>query len=203
MAGVEYEVEQDPIDIIEQTENAVGKVEYPAEYASYVNYPTAYSGDNAPPFEPIFEWVKRKWGDLSSGLKSAALENVKDPGSVSKTEHQKKVAWVVVRSIGDSGTEGLYFAERSMKFGKDNADAVAAKYEDSDDPLAPYKAVVDITDLTFQHSQDIISGDRQVDTDKEEASAFDEGFLKRSGTREYSQDGDSTSEGDWSGGVPD
>ncbi|AGC34495.1 hypothetical protein HVTV-2_gp127 [Haloarcula virus HVTV-2] len=202
MAGVEYEVEQDAVDVIEQTENAVGKVEYPAEYASYVNYPTNYKGDSAPPFEPIFEWVKRKWGDLSTGLKNAALENVNDPGSVTKKEHQKKVAWVVVRSIGDSGTEGLYFAERSMKFGKDNAQKVAQKYENSNDPLAPYKAVVDITDLTFQHSQDIISGDQKVDTDKEESSAFDEGFLKRSGTREYTQDGEGAESGDWDGGVP-
>lgn len=203
MAGVEFEVEQDPIDIIEQTENAVGRVEYPAEYASYVNYPTVYKGDSQPPFDPIYEWVKRKWADLSSGLKDAALQNVKDQGSVTTKEHQKKVAWVVVRSIGDTGTEGLYFAERSLKFGKDKADAVAQKYEGSNDPLAPYKAVVDITDLTFQHSQDIISGDRQVDTTKEEESAFDEGFLKRSGMREYTQDGNQQRKGDWDGGVPD
>jgi len=203
MAGVEYEVEQDAVDIIDQTANAVGKVEYPAEYASYVNYPTDYAGDSEPPFEPIHEWVKRKWGDLSTGLKNAALENVDDPGSVTQKEHKRKVAWVVVRSIGDSGTEGLYFAERSLKFGKDKADAVAQKYENSNDPLAPYKAVVDITDLTFQHSQDIISGDRKVDTDKEDASAFDEGFLKRSGMREYDQDGDMSGKGDWKGGVPD
>lgn len=203
MAGVEYNVEQNAVDIIEQTENAVGKVEYPAEYASYVNYPTSYKGDSQPPFEPIYEWVQRKWGDLSQGLKDAALENVKDPSSVTIKEHKKKVAWVVVRVIGDTGTEGLYFAERSMKYGKDNAEKVAKKYENSGDPLAPYKAVVDITDLTFQHSQDIISGDKKVDTDKATSSAFDEGFLKRSGTREYTQDGDTAGKGDWSGGVPE
>lgn len=197
MAGVEYNVRQDPVDIIEQTENAVGKVEYPAEYASYVNYPTEYAGDSKPPFEPIYEWVQRKWNDLSQGLKDAALENVEDKGSVSVEEHKRKVAWVVVRVMGDKGTDGLYFAERSLKFGKDNAEKVAEKYENSNDPLAPYKAVVDITDLTFQHSQDIISGDTG------DESAFDEGFLKRSGTREYTQDGDISGSGDWDGGVPD
>lgn len=203
MAGVEYEVEQDAVDIIDQTANAVGKVEYPAEYASYVNYPTEYTGSSQPPFDPIHEWVKRKWGDLSQGLKDAALENVEDPSSVSQKEHKRKVAWVVVRVMGDKGTEGLYFAERSLKHGKDKADAVAKKYENSNDPLAPYKAVVDITDLTFQYSQDLISGDKNVDTDKEEASAFDEGFLKRSGTRTYDQDGDADTSDKWDGGVPE
>lgn len=203
MPSVEYEVEQDAVDVIEETENAVGKVEYPAEYASYVNYPTEYAGDSQPPFEPIHEWVDRKWGDLSQGLKSAALENVENPSSVTTKEHKRKVAWVVVRTMGDKGTEGLYFAERSLKHGKDKAEAVAQKYENSNDPLAPYKAVVDMVDLTFQHSQDIISGDQSVDTQKEESSAFDEGFLKRSGNREYDQDGDLSGKGDWDGGVPE
>jgi len=203
MPGVEYETHQDPIDVIEETENAGGRVEYPAEYAAYVNYPTTYKGDSQPPFDPIHEWVQRKWGDISDGLKDAALENVEDPSTVTVKKHKRKVAWVVVRTIGDDGTEGLYFAERSLKFGKDKAQAVANKYENSNDPLAPYKAVVDLTDLTFQHSQDIISGDRQVDTNKEESSAFDEGFLKRSGTREYTQDGDVSTSGDWDGGVPE
>lgn len=197
--AVEYDVEADPTDIISQTEDAAGKVEYTADYAGAVNYPTEYSG-SSPPFEPIHEWVQRKWGDLSGGLKQAALENVENPSDISTKKHKEMVAWVVVRSIQDTGTEGLYFAERSLKHGQDNAEAIAKKYENSDDPLAPFKAVRDTTQLSFQHSQDIISGDVETGDDDDE-SAFDEGFLKRSGQAYFDVDGDvDGDDGDWDGG---
>lgn len=195
---VEYETNTEKLDRIESTGDASGTVEYSANYAAAVNYPTAYSG-SSPPFEDIHAWVKRKWGDLSSGLKDAALEGVKDPSSISTAEHQKKVAWVVVNSIKDNGTEGLYFAERSLKFGQDKADKIAAKYEGTDDPLAAFKAVRDLTQLSFQHSQDIISGDVETGEDGSE-SAFDEGFLKRSGTTDISKKGGIDEKGDWTGG---
>ena len=163
-----------------------------------MNYPTEYTG-SPPPFEPIHEWVQRKWGDLSSGLKQAALENVDNPSEITTKKHKEMVAWVVVRSIQDTGTEGLYFAERSMKHAEDNAEAIAQKYENSDDPLAPFKVVRDTVHLSFQHSQDIISGDEETADDGSE-SAFDEGFLKRSGTTYIDQQGDLDDEGDYDGG---
>jgi hypothetical protein len=138
---------------------AAGRVAYTADYAEYVNYPTAFAGSQ-PPFDPLREWVDRKWPDLDGGLKDAALAEGMEANSGA---HKAAVTWIVIHAIAENGTEGVFFAERSLEEGKRKADALAAKYEGSDDPEAGRKLVEDALDLMFARSQDIVS-DEASDT---------------------------------------
>ncbi len=142
-----------------------GSFGYSVNYAKYVNYPTSYSG-TAPPFDPIRKWVGRKWNDLDAGLKQAADPN----DSLSTADHKDAVAWIVVQAIAENGTEGVYFMERSVGEIERQAEAFAQRYENSEDPHAPFKIVRDVTDAAFGISQDIIA-----------AEATDTGNLLQSG----------------------
>jgi hypothetical protein len=128
-----------------------GSFGYTVDYAKYVNYPTSYSG-TAPPFEPIRKWVHRKWNDLDAGLKETAFRE-----GMTQEEHKDAVAHVVQKAIAENGTEGVYFAERAVAEVERQAEAFAARYENSEDPHAPFKIVRDVTDAAFGISQDIIA----------------------------------------------
>ena len=116
-ANVTIEFEPDKIDQLFENLQVVAKVGYTADYAGYVEFPTSYAG-TSPPFEPLFEWVDRKWNDLDSGLKDIPLEGDSGPRPGSR-EHKEQVAWIVVMSIADTGTEN-----RSHKRVTDAATAI-------------------------------------------------------------------------------
>lgn len=125
-------------------------VTYTAEYAQYVEFPTAYAGTQ-PPFQPIHEWVDRKWSDLSSGLKEAGLP------AANRAEQKRNVAWVVVKAIAKNGTEGVHFGQRGLDAAARAAPSIAREYEGSSDPEAPQKIVAEVAEVGFNKSQAIIS----------------------------------------------
>lgn len=142
--------------------DVVARVGYTADYAPYVEFPTEYTG-SPPPFEPLHEWVVRKWNDLDDGLKDLA-----DGDTIA--ERQRQVAWIVQASIGDSGTDGVYFLNRGFEAAKQASRQFLEAYEDSNDPEAARKSFVDTVDFAFEISQDIIADE-----------ASDRGTLLQSG----------------------
>lgn len=133
-------------EMIKQME-AGALVSYTASYAKYVEFPTSYAGTQ-PPFDPIFEWVDRKWPDLSDGLTT-------DSQGAPLTRRQ--VAWKVVNIIAEHGTEGVYFGRRGLDTAKQAAPSIAGQYEGSNDPQAPEKIVAEVAETGFNKSQAIIS----------------------------------------------
>lgn len=170
MAG-EVRVQEADVNISElfaQTE-AAALVNYSVEYAKYVEFPTSYAGTQ-PPFDPIYEWVQRKWSTLSGGLKQ---------GAQGQPLTQRQVAWKVVNIIAEHGTEGVYFGRRGLDAAKQAAPSIAAQYEGSNDPNAGKKIVQEIATTGFNKGQAIISQE-----------ATDTGNLLQSGSIEIVDDPD-------------
>lgn len=151
MAG-EVRVKEGDVNVSEMISemDSGAVVTYTAEYAQYVEFPTAYAGTQ-PPFDPIHEWVDRKWGDLSQGLKEAGLP------AANRAEQKQNVAWVVVKAIAANGTEGVFFGQRGLDAAKAAAPAIARQYEGSSDPNAPEKIVTEVVEVGFNKSQAIIA----------------------------------------------
>lgn len=193
MADVSASFDGTALDEIIEGFRVRGRFGYTVNYAKYVNYPTSYAGTQ-PPFDPIRGWVDNKWADLSPGLKRAAIPEESDrPDSeafdreetrLSTEDHKDRVAWIVVHAIAENGTDGVYFMERSVGEVERQAEAFAARYQNSEDPNAPFKIVRDVTDAAFGISQDIIADE-----------ATDEGNLLQSGFVEVEEiDGTETFE---------
>lgn len=136
---------------------AEGSFGYTTDYAGHVNYPTEYSG-SPPPYTPIRKWVHRKWNDLDAGLKDYAHRE-----GMSRDAHKDAVAHIVRNAIAENGTSGVYFMERSVEQVKQVWEQLAAPYENTDDPDAPYKILRDVLDYAFGYSQDIVA-DESSDT---------------------------------------
>lgn len=147
-------------------------VGYGADYAAYVEFPTSYTGTQ-PPFEPIFEWVQRKWNDLDPGLRAAGEEQADTIEGA-----QRAVAWIVVTSIAESGTDGVYFLNRGFEAAKQAGEQFLESYEGTDDPEAARKAISQTVDFAFEKSQEIVA---------EEAT--DRGQLLQSGFVVVEQEG--------------
>lgn len=144
-------------------------INYSVEYAQYVEFPTAYSG-SPPPFEPIFDWVDRKWNDLGSGIKTDD-----DGEEMTKEEVARRVQF----GIAKNGTDGVYFGSRAVEKGEANAPSVLASFEGSGDPEANQKALAEVANGIFRESQRII---------REEA--VDTGNLLQSGSIEWFESAD-------------
>lgn len=171
MAG-EVRVEEGEMNISEQIRQMEGAavVTYTAEYAPHVEFPTSYAGSQ-PPFQPLYEWVQRKWPDLSGGLKDAGLP------APNQEQQQRNVAWVVVKSIAANGTDGVYFGRRGLDAAKQAAPSIAQQYEGSNDPQAAEKIVAEVGEVGFNKGQAIISQE-----------ATDTGNLLQSGSIELVDD---------------
>lgn len=172
MARVEVtagDVDWDVSDLVERLE-AEGSFGYTTDYAEWVNYPTAYTG-SPPPFKPLRKWTHRKWNDLDEGLKDAAFRE-----GMTASQHKDAVANMVRFAVAENGSEGVYFMERAVERAKANADAIAAQYENSEDPDAGYHLLVDLLDYAFGQSQDIVADE-----------ASDTGNLLQSGYVDVSQ----------------
>lgn len=178
-ANVTINFDAGKIDQLFENLDVVAKVGYTTDYAGYVEFPTSYAG-TSPPFEPLFEWVDRKWNDLDSGLKDIPLEGDSGPRPGSR-EHKEQVAWIVVMSIADTGTDGVFFLRRGFEAAKQAAEQFAASYEGTNDIDAARKIFEDTFDFAFQTSQDIVADE-----------ASDRGNLLQSGFVFVSRSGDQT-----------
>lgn len=184
-ANVTVEFDTSKIDDLFENFDVVAKVGYTADYAAYVEFPTEYTG-TSPPFQPLHEWVLRKWEDLNDDLKDVPLETTQD-GTVSPTpnspEHKRQVAWVVVMSIADTGTDGVFFLRRGFEAAKQAATQFAQHYEGTDDPDAARKIFTRTFDYAFSTSQDIVADE-----------ASDRGTLLQSGYVMVQRRGETTYE---------
>lgn len=162
MPNVNATYRRGKLDALFENLNVVMVVGYTADYAPYVEFPTSYTG-TAPPFEPIYEWVSRKWNDLDSGLKDMASGDT-------VTERKKQVAWIVQAAIAENGTDGVFFLSRSFEAAKQASEQFLDAFEGSDDIEAAPKAFKETAEFAFETSQSIIA---------EEAS--DTGTLAKSG----------------------
>lgn len=171
-ANLAVEFEHEKIERLFDELDVVATVSYSADYAAYVEFPTEYTGSQ-PPFDPLHEWVQRKWNDLDDALKDVPLEETEggdirpEPGS---DEHIRQVAWVVVMSIADDGTDGVYFLRRSFEAAKDAGEQFLEQFEGSDDIEAPRKIFERTFDFAFEQSQRIVADE-----------ATDRGTLLQSG----------------------
>lgn len=186
MAGATVSVEFDTSKLDDLFENldVVAKVGYTADYSAYVEFPTEYAGSQ-PPFEPLYEWVVRKWNDLDQGLKDVPLRSDGGP-EPNSTEHKRQVTWVVVMSIGDTGTDGVFFLRRGFEAAKQAADQFAAQYEGTDDIDAARQIFEDTFDFAFATSQDIVA-DEASDRGTLLQSGFV--FVSRAGEQTFSRSG--------------
>jgi len=171
-ANVTVDIDEAKIDDLFELLDVQAVVGYGADYAAYIEFPTEYTGTQ-PPFEPIFEWVSRKWGDLDAGLKAAGEE---DADTIE--EAKRAVAWIVVTAIGESGTDGVYFLNRGFEAAKQAGVQFLEQYEGTDDPDAARKAIARTVDFAFEQSQDIVADE-----------ATDRGTLLQSGFVVVEQDG--------------
>ena len=148
MAG-EVRVKERDVNVEEtiQATEAAALVNYSASYAQYVEFPTSYTGPK-PPLQPLQDWVSRKWGDLSQGLKT-------HQNGAPLTERQ--VAFKVQSIIYQNGTDGVYFGRRGLDAAKQAAPTIAAQYEGSGNPEAGKKIVAEVANTGFNKSQAIIS----------------------------------------------
>ena len=162
MPNVNATYRRGKLDTLFENLNVVMVVGYGADYAPYVEFPTEYTG-TSPPFDPIHEWVQRKWNDLDDGLKEAASGDT-------VAERQKQVAWIVQAAIAENGTDGVYFLSRSFEAAKQASEQFLEQYEGSDDIEAAPKAFMETAEFAFEKSQNIVA---------QEAS--DEGTLMKSG----------------------
>lgn len=184
-ANVTVSFDTGKLDELFSNLQVVAKVGYTAEYAAYVEFPTEYTGTQ-PPFEPLREWVDRKWNDLDGGLKDVPL-TTEDGESTNITpgspEHKDAVAWVVVSSIAATGTDGVFMLRRGFEAAKQAAEQFAESYAGTDDPDAARKIFEDTFDFAFQQSQDIVADE-----------ATDRGTLLQSGFVVVQRDGETTFE---------
>lgn len=164
--------------------DVVAVVGYGADYAAYVEFPTEYTGTQ-PPFDPIYDWVVRKWADLDEGLKESV---VPESGNITKTEQQKKVAWKVVGAIADSGTDGVFMLNRGFEAAKKAGREFLKEFEDSDDIEAARKAITRTVDFAFETSQDVVADE-----------ASDRGTLLQSGFVIVTRDGEDVFEKEGNG----
>jgi hypothetical protein len=180
MARVEASSSDEFEEIVKYME-VEGSFGYTADHAPYVNWETHYAG-TSPPFQPIREWVHRKWNDLDAGLKRAAMPEDTDSENegeefdrgetrLTKEEHKDAVAWVVVDSIAENGTKAIRFMERSIERAKGAIETIEGQYRNSGDPHAPFKILRDVLDFAFGESQDIVA-DEASDTGKLLQSGF-------------------------------
>jgi len=170
-ANVTVDIDESKLDELFEKLDVVATVGYGAEYAAWIEFPTSYTGTQ-PPFEPLHDWVKRKWGDLDPGLKAAGQEDAD-----TKAEAQRAVAWIVVASIAESGTDGVYFLNRGFKAAQDAGEQFLEAFEGSDDPDAARKAITRTVDFAFEQSQEIVADE-----------ATDRGTLLQSGFIVVEQD---------------
>jgi len=182
-ANVTVDIDESKIDELFELLDVNAVVGYGADYAAYIEFPTEYTGTQ-PPFEPIFEWVKRKWADLDAGLKAAGEE---DADTIE--EAQRAVAWIVVTSIAESGTDGVYFLNRGFEAAKQAGSQFLEQYEGTDDPDAARKAIARTVDFAFEKSQEIVADE-----------ATDEGTLLQSGFVVVEQSGSEVHEASGRGG---
>lgn len=182
-AHVTVEFDAAKLDELFENLDVVAIVGYTAEYAAFVEFPTEYQGTQ-PPFQPLYEWVQRKWNDLDDGLKEVPLTTTAE-GVVTPTpnspEHKTQVAWVVIMSIAKDGTDGVFFLRRGFETAKQAAEQFAAQYEGTDDLDAARKIFEDTFDFAFATSQDIVADE-----------ASDRGTLLQSGFVFVSRAGDET-----------
>lgn len=179
-ANVTVNVDSDKIDQLFENLDVDATVGYGADYAAYVEFPTEYTG-SSPPFEPIHEWVQRKWNDLSPGLREAGEENAD-----TKTEAQKRVAWIVVAAIAENGTDGVFFLNRGFEAAKQAGEQFLEDYEGTNDIDAARKAVEDTVDFAFEKSQDIVADEA---TDR--GNLLQSGFVvvRKSGAEVFEKEG--------------
>ena len=182
---VNYEKETNIDVIFDNMIDYEGKIEYDVPYAVYVEFPTAYTDGAQPPFDPIHEWVQRNWPDLSSGLKEAVARD-----GQSKDEHMEAVAWMVVKGIEDSGTEGVFFAQRALERGAAEAGNVIHQYEGSDDPEVTRYIAEDMANFMLEESKKII----------EREATDTEALLNSASVEVYSIENERRSGSDGSGG---
>jgi hypothetical protein len=180
-ANVTVNFDTSKLDELFANLDVVAKVGYTADYAAYVEFPTSYAG-TSPPFQPLRDWVERKWNDLDAGLTALPLESNDDltPGS---QEHKDAVAWIVVMSIADTGTDGVFFLRRGFEAAKQAAGDFAEAYEGSNDIDAARKIFERTFDFAFSTSQDIVADE-----------ATDRGTLLQSGFVFVSRDAETTFE---------
>jgi len=179
-AALNVNYEHDKIDRLFEELEVDGSVSYSADYAGHVEFPTEYKGTQ-PPFAPLYEWVERKWNDLDNSLKDVPLydENgERNDIAEGSTEHRRAVAWVVVKSIADDGTDGVFYMRRSYEAAKDAGEQFLEQFEHSDDIEAPRKIFEQTLDFAFEQSQKIVA---------EEAT--DRGNLLQSGRAVVNRDG--------------
>lgn len=150
-ANVTVEFDHDKLEDLFEALDVDAVVGYGAEYAAYIEYPTEYTGTQ-PPFQPLFEWVQRKWEDLDTGLKEAG-----EQGADTVLQAQKNVAWIVVSAIAEDGTDGVFFLNRGFEAGKQAAEQFLEAYDGSDNPQAAREAIIDTVDFAFEQSQDIVA----------------------------------------------
>lgn len=178
-ANVTVEFDHGKLDDLFAALDVTAVVGYGADYAAYVEYPTEYTGTQ-PPFEPLYEWVDRKWADLDPGLKEAGERNAD-----SVDEAKRNVAWIVVSAIAENGTDGVFFLNRGFEAAKQAGEQFLESYEGTNDIQAGRKALVDTVDFAFETSQDIVADE-----------ASDRGQLLQSGFVIVEQDGSEVFERD-------
>lgn len=181
-ANVTVEVDDDQLDELFENLDVDATVGYTADYAAYVEFPTEYVG-SSPPFEPIYEWVQRKWDDLDGGLKDSVLPDDED---ISIQEQQKRVASKIVGAIADDGTDGVFFLNRGFEAGKQAGKQFLKDYAGTDDIEAAEKVVEDTVDFAFGKSQDIVADEA---TDR--GTLLQSGFVivRKSGTEVFEKEG--------------
>ena len=180
-ANVTIDFDTSKLDDLMANLDVVAKVGYTADYAAYVEFPTEYVGTQ-PPFQPLRDWVGRKWNDLDDELKVIPLQE--NPDLVSNSvEHKDAVAWIVVFSIADDGTDGVFFLRRGFEAAKQAASQFAEQYAGTGDIDAARKIFEDTFDFAFSTSQDIVADE-----------AADRGNLLQSGFIFVSRAGDVTFE---------
>jgi len=179
-ANVTVEIDSDKLDELFNNLDVDATVGYGADYAAYVEFPTEYTG-TSPPFDPIYEWVKRKWNDLDPGLVAAGEE-----GAETKVEAQKQVAWIVVSAIAENGTDGVFFLNRGFEAAKQAGEQFLEQYENSDDPDAARKAIESTVDFAFEKSQEIVADEA---TDR--GTLLQSGFVivRKSGQEVFEKEG--------------
>lgn len=171
-ANVTVEIDEEKIGELFELLDVQAVIGYGADYAAYVEFPTEYAG-TSPPFEPLFGWVQRKWEDLDSGLKAAGEEEANTIEGA-----QRAVAWIVVTSIAETGTDGVYFLNRGFEAAKQAGEQFLQAYEGTGDPDAARKAITRTVDFAFEKSQEIVADE-----------ASDRGTLFQSGFVVVEQDG--------------
>lgn len=165
--AVEWEINK-TLDEVMPEKGVVGEIKYTAPYAMYVEFDTVYVGSNIP-FEPLNEWVKRNWDDISRGIKQLAKEQLEYvDGDPSREELEKQVTYIIIGAIKKNGIDGIHFGKRAIEHGKEKAEMVANIHAERENA---YELMAEnLVEIMFEHSQGTI-----------ENEAKDTGQLKDSG----------------------